>query len=201
MTEWLLGLLGSYLIGSIPTAYLLVKRLKGVDVRTIGSGNVGATNATRVAGVWAGVAVFLIDAAKGLVAVWLIAPWSLASPSSTQRLACGMAAILGHNFPVFLRFRGGKGMATTIGVLLGTMPLVALGLLLVWAVAFAIARYVSVGSLAAAAALPALQLASGQSRSDVVIGAALALLIVVRHRSNISRLLQGTEHRAGKRAP
>ena len=124
--------LASYLVGSFPTAYLFVKWLKRVDVRTVGSGNVGATNVTRVAGLWAGLAVFLIDLSKGLIATRLIASWLLSEPPPDLRLACGVLAVLGHNFPIFLRFRGGKGVATTIGVLLGTMPLVAGIYLAVW---------------------------------------------------------------------
>jgi len=199
MAELIAALTGSYLLGSIPTAYLLVKWLKRVDVRTIGSGNVGATNATRVAGLWAGLAVFLLDAAKGLAAVWWVASWSTAPASLTRQLSCGCAAILGHAFPVFLRFQGGKGVATTIGVLAGTMPLVAASCVGIWLVCMAIWRYVSVSSLAAAVALPVVQLATGQMGLDVLLGVGLALLIILRHRGNIVRLLQGTEHRVGQR--
>ena len=123
---------GSYLVGSVPTAYLVVKRLKRVDVRTIGSGNVGATNVTRVAGLWAGISVFLVDLAKGLVAVQVLGPWLIHPLTPTLQFSCGLAAILGHAFPVFLNFRGGKGVATTIGVLIGTMPIIAGTYLLVW---------------------------------------------------------------------
>jgi len=193
----LLSLVASYLIGSIPTAYVLVKRVKRVDIRTMGSGNVGATNVTRVAGVRMGAAVFLIDVMKGLIAVMVIAPWLLVPVTLTAQLSCGLMAVIGHSFPLFLNFRGGKGVATTIGVLLGAMPLVAGVCLVVWVACFLIWRYVSVGSLVAAVALPLAQAAMGQSRSELLLGASLALLIIVRHQANIERLVQGTEHRVG----
>ena len=194
-----LALAGSYLMGSIPTAYLLVKWLKRIDVRTIGSGNVGATNVTRVAGFWAGAAVFLIDALKGIAAVGMIAPSLIHPLTPALRLGCGLMAILGHTFPVFLSFQGGKGVATTIGVLGATMPLVAGICLAVGVLCFFLWRYVSVGSLTAAIALPIAQLAMHQTGSEVLLGGALSMLIIVRHRANIQRLLQGTEHRAGRR--
>lgn len=186
---------GSYLVGSIPTAYLVVKRLKRIDVRSVGSGNVGATNVTRVAGLWAGLVVFLIDVAKGVVAVLVIAPWVLPSTTPQVRLGCGLCAVVGHIFPVFLGFRGGKGVATTIGVLSGAMPMVAATCLLVWVACFLIWRYVSVGSLAAAVTIPLAQIVSHRTPAEVMLGMALALLIIVRHRSNIERLLRGQEHR------
>ena len=193
------ALLGSYLLGSIPTAYLMVKRLKGVDVRTVGSGNVGATNVTRIAGFRAGVVVFLIDAAKGLLAVLVIAPWALRPMTPTAQLACGIAAVVGHAFSVFLKFQGGKGVATTIGVLLGAMPLLAAACLAVWVACFLIWKYVSVASLAAAVTLPVAQAVARRPLPELVLGSALALLIVARHRANIQRLLAGTEHRAGQK--
>ncbi len=196
--QWGLVLLGCYGIGSIPTAYLLVKRLKRVDIRSVGSGNVGATNVSRVAGVKAGLLVFILDAGKGLLAVLLLARWLPLPLSPTTQLACGLCAVLGHDFPVFLRFRGGKGVATTIGIVLGAVPLVGSACLLIWILCFAIWRYVSVASLAAAATLPLVQLLLHRAPSEVLLGTALALLIVVRHRGNIERLLQGREHRAGQ---
>ena len=200
MVTLAVALIGSYLVGSFPTGYLLVKRLKRVDVRSVGSGNVGATNVTRVAGAWAGRAVFLMDVAKGLIAVLGLAPWLVHPVSPTAQLACGLAAVVGHAFPVFLKFQGGKGVATTIGVLIGAMPAVAGVSLVVWISCFAIWRYVSVGSLAAAAAIPIAQMVTRRPPAELLLGAALALLIVVRHRANIERLLEGREHRFAKRA-
>lgn len=198
MTQLLLALVGSYLVGSIPTGYLLVKWVKRVDVRTLGSGNVGATNVTRVAGGGLGKLVFVLDAAKGLVAVLLIAPLAGMTTGRTLGLSCGIMAVLGHNFPIFLRFQGGKGVATTIGVVLSTMPEIAAVCLGVWLICFAVWRYVSVASLAAAAALPLAQLAARHTLAEVLLGGALAVLIAVRHRTNIQRLLAGAEHRAGR---
>jgi len=195
MLQLIAALGGAYLLGSIPTAYLLVKVMKRVDVRTLGSGNVGATNALRVAGRWAGLAVLLSDLAKGLLAVLVIAPLVLRTATPTQQLACGIMAVVGHVFPVFLKFHGGKGVATTIGVLLGTMPFTAGVFLLVWVIAFLGCRYVSVGSMAAAIALPITQLLRRQTSSDILLGAILAMIILVRHRANVVRLVHGQEHR------
>lgn len=195
----LLAALGSYLVGSVPTAYLMVRWLKRVDVRSLGSGNVGATNATRAAGLPVGVAVFLLDVGKGLLAVHGFASWAAASPTPALRLACGLAAVLGHSFPVFLGFRGGKGVATTIGVLLGASPLVAAACAAAWLFGFLPGRYVSVGSLTAAAALPIAQTLLRRPAAEIAVGAALAALVIARHRANIQRLLAGTEHRMGRR--
>ena len=189
------ALVVSYLIGSIPSGFLLVRQVKRVDLRTVGSGNVGATNALRAAGVPAGAAVFLIDVLKGWLAVTLVAGWLMSEPSPAARLGCGLAAVAGHNFPVFLRFRGGKGVATTIGMLLGAMPLIAAATLAVWGVVFLLSRYVSVASMALATTIPVLQLLAQHALGQVLLGASLALLIVLRHHGNIRRLLQGTEHR------
>lgn len=195
----LLAFAGSYVLGSVPTGYLLVKWMKRMDVRSVGSGSTGATNVARVAGVGASAVVFFVDVAKGLLAVGVVAPWVLGIATATDRLACGLAAVLGHTFPLFLSFRGGKGVATTIGVLLAAMPDIAAVALAVWVVCFAIWRYVSVGSLAAAMTIPVMQIGTRQSLSEVAFGAALAALIVVRHRANIARLRRGEELRVGHR--
>ena len=196
----IIALIGCYLIGSIPTAYLLVRWTKRVDIRTIGSGNIGATNALRTAGPWAGVVVLLVDVLKGVVAAGAIPQWLLGSSASAMALGCGLAAVLGHDFPCFLRFRGGKGVATTLGVLGASAPSVAGLVVGVWLVVFFAFRYVSLGSLAAAMTIPISQLALHQSLPQVLIGATLAALIIVRHRGNIQRLLSGTEHRAWSRS-
>lgn len=199
MPSFGLALVGSYLIGSIPSAYLLVKWLTGTDVREVGSGNVGATNVTRVAGFQAGLVVFIADLVKGWVAVRGLAPWLVTPLAPATQLACGLAAVLGHLFPVWLQFRGGKGVATTIGVLVGAMPAVAVVWLVVWVLVFFPSRTVSLASLAAAVTIPITQLLTHRSRSEVLLGAILAVLIMMRHRANIARLLQGTEHRFGAR--
>jgi glycerol-3-phosphate acyltransferase PlsY len=210
MWQALTALFGSYLLGSLPTGYLVVRAATGLDVRTRGSGNVGATNVARVAGSRAGLVVFLMDLAKGLAATLLIPAWlnlpealwvhpdSSPAPSTVVvGLACGLAAVLGHSFPVWLRFRGGKGVATTIGVVLGTAPLSALVVVGVWGICAAIWRYVSVASMAAAVALPIAQVWCGRSLPEVLLGAALGLVIVVRHRTNLQRLFHGREPRLG----
>ncbi len=199
MSGLVVALCGSYLVGSFPTGYVLVKWLKRVDVRTVGSGNVGATNVTRVAGFWSGILVFLVDAVKGAAAVSVVAPWLVHPVSPDVRLGCGLAAVLGHAFPIWLNFRGGKGVATTIGVLVAAMPSVAGICLAAWLVCFVVWRYVSAGSLAAAVVLPPAQWLTGQSQGEVLLGIALALLIIARHQANIARLLKGQEHRAGRR--
>ena len=195
IASWVAALVSAYLIGAIPTAYLLVKWVKRIDVRAIGSGNVGATNATRALGLRGGIAVFLLDAAKGLIAVLVIAPWGHPAPSTAQRLACGLAAVIGHNFPVFLKFRGGKGVSTTIGALLGTVPGPAGICLLIGLACFFLTRYVSLSSLVASSALPIILLVMRRPRADVALGVIFAGLILARHRANIERLLQGKEHR------
>ena len=196
---FVLALLVCYLIGSVPTAYWLVRLTTGTDVRTVGSGNVGATNAMRTAGPVIGVIVLLVDILKGVLAVWLV-PRAVLNASGLERiLACGLAAVLGHIFPCFLRFRGGKGVATTLGMLLGSMPIIAAIVMGTWIIGFALTRYVSIGSLVAAVAIPTAQLIMRQSLPAVLLGACLAVLIIVRHRANIQRLLGGVEHRAWSR--
>lgn len=197
MLAILVFFLGCYLVGSIPTGYLVVKAIKRIDIRTVGSGNLGATNVLRTAGLWAGAIVLNVDVLKGLVASSFIPRWGqLLSP--TAALLCGAAAILGHNFPCWLNFRGGKGVATTLGVFLGHTPGVALAFVLVWLVAFAITRFVSVASVLGAVAIPITQSILRRSPGEIAIGAALAVLIVWRHRANLQRLLSGTEHRFRK---
>ena len=185
-----------YLVGSIPTAYLFAKLARGVDIRTVGSGNVGATNAFRTIGAWAGVSVFVIDLFKGVVASRCLPAWLLDEVSPAMALTSGLMAVIGHDFPCWLRFRGGKGVATTIGALIGCSPLVAGVVAATWILFFALTRYVSIGSMMAAAAIPVSQLGAHQPLTAVGIGGLLAPLILVQHRANLQRLLTGTEHRA-----
>ena len=194
----ILALIVSYLAGSFPTAYLLGK-LKGIDIRTVGSGNVGATNALRALGRGAGLTVFVVDVLKGAIAARVIPNVMLGATTGTIGLACGLAAVVGHDFPWALRFRGGKGVATTIGVLAAAQPWIALWVVATWLVVFGLSRYVSLGSLAAALALPVAQLCSHEALPEVALGAILAALIIVQHRANIQRLLSGAEHRAPSR--
>jgi len=198
--EWpgfILALAGSYLIGSVPTGYLLVKWVTRLDVRAIGSGNVGATNVSRAAGGAVGLIVLALDVGKGLLAVLGVAPWLVHPATSTAQLACGLAAVIGHCASVFLKFQGGKGVATTIGVIVGVAPSIAAVCLGVWGIVFALCRYVSVASLAAAVTIPVTQAIMHRAPAEILVGAVLALVIIVRHHANIARLRQGTEHRFG----
>ncbi len=188
-------LVASYLIGSIPMGYMLAKRVRGIDLRTVGSGNIGATNALRAAGPALGATVLLLDLLKGVVPT-LLPRWIAHDPTVTAALAVGLAAVIGHTFPCFLGFKGGKGVATTLGALLGSMPAVCGIVVGIWLVAFLLSRYVSVGSLASALAIPIAQWAMRQPPSAIGLGIAFAALIMLRHRPNIERLLRGEEHRA-----
>ena len=200
---------GGYFLGSIPTGYL-VARVRGVDIRTVGSGNIGATNVFRILGRGPGIFVLLVDALKGYVACWFMARLGaqLAGETNltgTQRealqLTAGIAAILGHNYTCWLRFKGGKGIATTAGVLLALVPL-ALGILLAgWGVVFAASRYVSLASVAAAAALPLVVWLTGGSPVLTGITGAIGALAIYKHKANLKRLLAGTENRFGAKKP
>jgi acyl phosphate:glycerol-3-phosphate acyltransferase len=200
----------AYLVGSIPTGDIAA-RIRGKSLRTEGSGNPGFTNAWRILGPRAAVPVLIADIAKGVVAVLAIAPLLGGNPSPLGptgiRLAAGLAAVAGHVWPVFARFRGGKGVATACGVFLGLSPLATLAAAVVWCVLVAATRTVSIGSIAAALVLPwgvlleARRAGTAQSSALVLAAAAVAALIVVRHRSNVGRLISGTESRFGARPP
>jgi glycerol-3-phosphate acyltransferase PlsY len=192
-------LLASYLVGAIPTSYLVGRLFKGIDLREHGSRNLGATNLYRVLGWRYAVPVGLFDAAKGAIPVLLFAPQ--VSASELFALLCGVTAVLGHVFSVFVRFRGGKGVATAAGVMLAQAP-AALGIaLLVWLALVGLTGYVSLGSIAAAAVFPlAVLLLERPSRAEILwIDVALAAGIIWLHRANIRRLLNGTENRFGRR--
>jgi glycerol-3-phosphate acyltransferase PlsY len=200
MSEAALWLAASYLAGAIPTSYLVGRLFRGIDLREHGSKNLGATNLYRTLGWRYAIPVGLFDIAKGAIPVLVFAP--RVSSSQLFALACGIAAIVGHVFSVFVRFRGGKGVATAAGVMLGLTP-AALGVsLLVWVVLVFATGYVSLGSIAAAAVFPlAVFLIDHPDRPEILwIDVALAAGIIWLHRSNISRLLNGTEHRFGRRA-
>jgi glycerol-3-phosphate acyltransferase PlsY len=193
-------LLASYLLGAIPTSYLVSRVLAGIDLREHGSGNLGATNLYRVLGWRYAVPVALFDIAKGAIPVLVFAPQ--VSDSELFAVLCGVAAILGHVFSVFVRFKGGKGVATAAGVMLGLTPL-ALGVAaMVWGVVVLLTGYVSLGSIAAAAVLPfAVYLLENPRTPELLwIDALVAVGVIVLHRRNIQRLLKGTENRFGRRA-
>ncbi len=195
-----LWLLASYLVGAIPTSYMAGRLFRGIDLREHGSKNLGATNVYRTLGWRYAVPVGLLDIAKGAVPVLLFAP--RVSNSQLFALACGIAAIVGHVFSVFVRFRGGKGVATAAGVMLGLTPL-AIGIAaLVWMAVVALSGYVSLASVAAAAVFPlAVFLLERPERPEILwIDALVAATIIWLHRGNIRRLLNGTESRFGRRA-
>lgn len=193
-----------YLLGSVPTGYL-VARARGVDIRQYGSGNIGATNVFRALGKPAGIFVLLVDAAKGALATAVLpvllsrlAGGANASPEWLAIVA-GVAAILGHNYTCWLGFKGGKGIATSAGVLLILIP-AGLGLALAtWLVVFLIWRYVSLASVVAAAMLPLLVWLTGASSTLVGLAVILGALAVYKHRANIQRLRAGTENRFSRR--
>lgn len=191
-----LYLLLAYAVGSIPTALWVGRGVFGVDLRTAGSGNLGATNTFRVLGWKAGLPVVMVDVLKGLLPVALF-PGPAGVPDSPWILGFGAAAVLGHVFPFWTRFRGGKGVATSAGVFLALAPwAVAVGLA-VWLVAVSLTRYVSLGSVLAALVLPAAILLTPTRGGEALTGfaAALTLFILWSHRANLRRLLRGEENR------
>ena len=182
--------LSSYLIGSIPNGLLIGKAMTGVDIREFGSKNIGATNAYRVLGPWPAFLVFLTDMFKGVAGVFLALQLA-GSPIS--QLVGGIAAIAGHNWSVFLGFKGGRGVATGLGVIAVLVPKVTLAVFLVWLVIVLITRYVSLGSIVAAALVPPLMWYTDVQWEIFSFGVLAALFVIVRHRPNIQRLLKGEE--------
>ena len=196
------AVLASYLLGAVPFGLVLVRLFTGKDLRREGSGNIGATNAIRAAGKPVGLFAFFLDLAKGWVPVVLFAPRAAADgggavDATWVAVACGAAAVLGHCFPVYLGLRGGKGVATGCGALVGLdWRLFAIGGL-VWVLAMALFRYVSLASILMGLAFPVAAAALFGPRDPVVLGASLlTLLILVRHRSNMARMLAGNEPKA-----
>lgn len=193
---WLFAL-GGYLVGGFPTGVVLTRRKYGIDVREMGSGNIGATNVTRVFGWYAGVLTFLIDAAKGFVPLWLIArylpgdPWVLA--------LTGACLVLGHCFSPYLRLHGGKGVATSLGCLLAVVPGAALAAAVVYVALLATVRISAVGSLGGIAATLIWASIVRPPPPATTLVLAIAFIVVVSHQSNIRRLLDGFRRRAGVR--
>jgi glycerol-3-phosphate acyltransferase PlsY len=186
-----LVIIAGYLLGSVPTGYIL-GRLAGVDVRTAGSGNVGATNVARVVGKRVGILTLIADMAKGLIPVIVARELEL---SLLPVAAVGFAAFLGHLYPIFLKFRGGKGVATAFGVFLGLAPLATLILTVVFTIVMASARIVSLGSIVTALASPVVLWFCDYSLVLVGMATLIAALIIIRHGTNIQRLRAGTEPR------
>jgi glycerol-3-phosphate acyltransferase PlsY len=210
-TLYLIVAVISYFLGSIPFGYLLVKFFRGEDIRLTGSGNIGATNVVRSGAKGLGIATLILDALKGVLAVWIA--FSVTKPQVYQDSTSGIAslpllsvaalfAILGHMFPVWLKFKGGKGVATALGAFAVLFPKAILVSLIIFIVAVALSRYVSLGSMLAAIAFPIasyfLYTADWPSLLPICIA---SLLIVMKHRQNISRLLTGNENRLGGKKP
>ncbi len=190
------------MLGSIPTGFLIGKA-KGIDIRTIGSGNIGATNVFRALGTPAGTFVLLMDALKGFAAcAWVcdavqnFSGLPKADPESL-RITAGLAAVMGHNYTCWLRFKGGKGIATSAGVLAALVPWALVIIASIWVIVFAISRYVSLASICASFALPFATWLTRGSGTMIAVTSAMTVLAIYKHRSNIQRLLNGTESRIG----
>ena len=196
--------LAAYLLGSIPTGFL-VAQTRGIDIRTVGSGNIGATNTLRVLGKPAGLFVLFMDAFKGWLAVvpiTLITATLFGRPMSgtsleTAQIIAGLCAILGHNYTCWLQFKGGKGIATSAGVLIALVPWALLLIFALFLVILLLTRYVSLGSITASAALPLASWITGESLAKVIVTGAMGALAIYKHRENITRLTNGTERRLG----
>ncbi len=198
-----LAIVSAYLMGSLPTAYLY-GRLRGVDIRTQGSKNPGATNVARLFGITAGVMVLLVDVGKGFAAAYWLSRWTPYPASDLVRVGCGLAAIFGHTFTPFLKFKGGKGVAATYGVFLGLAPIATIMVFIAFAGVVAGTRYISAGSLVSAFLFPLLIWLVGESGygfSILILSIIIGLGIIYLHRGNIDRIIQGTENRLGQRIP
>jgi glycerol-3-phosphate acyltransferase PlsY len=201
--SYIFALLGAYFLGSLPTGFL-VARAKGIDIRKVGSGNIGATNAMRILGRPAGSFVLLVDALKGFAAVCLCAflgrKFYATTDLETLCIVAGIGAVLGHNYTCWLKFKGGKGIATTAGVYLALAPWALLVALVVFILSVVLTKYVSVGSVTSAIALPATVWV--MTPHNVFLGSvttALGALAIYKHKSNIQRLMKGTENRIGQK--
>lgn len=196
----LIAIIASYLLGSIPTAYWAGRLLKGIDIRQHGSGNVGATNASRVLGKGPGVVVFMIDVLKGSIPILFFGD-IFQLERIGEHLLLAVAVVCGHNWTVFLQFKGGKGIATSLGVLIGlTIKISALRTvlfytILTWFAVFLVSGYVSLASIVAGTILPVFMIFTRQVLEVTLLGALFSVFIIIRHRSNIKRLLAGHESR------
>src|SRR3989338_3594370 len=194
-----LGFVSAYIIGSIPTAYIFGSVLKGIDIREYGSGNIGATNVFRVIGKGPGIAVLIIDIIKGYISATYLASGFLYLAPVTRpelyRILVGLSAIAGHNWTLFLKFKGGKGVAASAGVAIGLIPKIFWLGFLVWLVTFFITGFVSLASIIAIISVPIFTLAFGEPAEIVVFMCLLCLIIIYKHKPNIRRLARGEEKR------
>ncbi len=189
-----------YMIGSIPTAYIFARKLKGIDIRQHGSGNVGSTNAMRVLGKIPGIATLILDMFKGFIMVVLSRYYALnyihgMDPYMFVAI-CAFVTICGHNWPVYIKFKGGKGVATTCGVFFALTPVSALITIIIWSITLFISKYVSLSSLISLGLLPVIMVFRGEPISYVILSSLLFIMTAIRHRSNISRLFKGQENKA-----
>lgn len=196
----IIGIILSYLIGSIPTAYIFGKTLKGIDIRQHGSGNVGATNVFRVLGKWPGIAVLLLDILKGIIVVALVSD-VLGLTEVFHRVVLAVVVVCGHNWTIFLKFKGGKGIATSLGVLIGLTIKIAvirpvlIWVVLIWLACFLITRIISISSIIASTCLPIIMVLTDQEITVVCLGVVFCVFVVLRHKPNISRIFAGQEPR------
>ena len=203
-TYWWIPL-AAYLVGSIPFGYLIMRQAGQGDIRSVGSGNVGAANVARAAGARAGAVTFLLDATKGALAVWVAA--RITGDSATWMVAAALGAMLGHIFPIWLSGRGGRGVSTGVGAFLLICWPAVTAAIVIWIAVMSVSRYVSLASIMASASLPFLMFllyAPGHAPSYVISGGTTlgSLLIILKHRANIARLMNGTESRfAFRRSP
>jgi acyl phosphate:glycerol-3-phosphate acyltransferase len=186
----------AYLLGAIPFAYLIARQFGGIDIRRAGSGNVGATNVMRSAGLGLGLAVLVLDASKGALTVWLARRSGVSDPIVA---AAGLTAMIGHIYPVWLGFRGGKGVATAVGVFGLLTPRAWLAAAIAMILMTWITRYVSLGAILGAIVLPVASIATDEPPAVTLAATAAAVIIVTRHRGNITRLMAGTEPTIGQR--
>ena len=200
MLVYLIIIITAYLLGNISTSYIVAKRLAGVDIRTQGSGNAGSTNVLRILGKKAGALTFIGDVLKGLIAV-LIARF-IAYGANLDDTTCAyiavVAVVLGHNYPVFLGFKGGKGVATSLGSMLGMNPLVALLCLGFFIIIVAITKYVSLGSILGIGLSPVIMMINHNTKG-VLVTLFLTISVAITHKENIKRLLNGTERKLGQK--
>jgi acyl phosphate:glycerol-3-phosphate acyltransferase len=189
----------AYIIGSFPTSFLMARLLKGVDIREVGSGNAGATNVLRSVGKLPALVTLIVDVLKGVFVVTIIANYFYTYIDNLDydfyRSFLGLAAVCGHIWPVWLKFRGGKGVATTLGVAIGLAPLVLLPSLVIWLVIFFTTNYVSLVSILALLAFPVIAIAFSQPFYLILVSAVICSISIFKHRENITRLLKGQENK------
>jgi len=202
MTLIIIGILLSYFIGSIPTAYIFVKVITGMDIRKHGSGNVGATNAARVLGKLPAFFVLVLDIFKGIFAVTILAGIFISrvdAPPELIKAVFGFSVVCGHVFNIFMRFKGGKGVATSTGVFIGVAPLAVLAGAVCFLITVFFTRYVSLGSVIASVVIPFYMLAAKYPNFYIVLSALVCIIIAAKHKANIKRLLMGTERKVFKK--